>query len=64
MAGRLAFGRFRVHICGMIANALKFAGLVALVLATTGVWPNLRYGAAIAVGVCMIAAFILHFVAP
>jgi hypothetical protein len=48
----------------MIENALKLAGLVALLLITSGVWPSLRYGAAIAVGGCLMAAAALHFVAP
>jgi hypothetical protein len=48
----------------MIENALKLAGLAALILITSGTWPSLRYGAAIAVGVCLMAAAVLHFVAP
>jgi|EndMetStandDraft_4_1072995.scaffolds.fasta_scaffold848155_1 hypothetical protein len=54
----------RAYIEGMIENALKLAGLAALILITSGTWPSLRYGAAIAVGVCLMAAAVLHFVAP
>lgn len=45
-------------------NALKLAGVAALVLITSGAWPNPRYGAAIALGVCIMAAVFLHFAAP
>jgi hypothetical protein len=48
----------------MIENALKLAGVAALLLITFGGWPNLRYGPAIAIGVCLIAAVVLHYVAP
>ena len=47
----------------MVANALKLVGLAALLLISVGVWPNRRYGAAIAIGLCIIAAVVLHFVA-
>ena len=49
---------------GMIENALKPVGLAALLLITTGVFPNRRYGAMIAVGICITAAVVLHFAAP
>jgi hypothetical protein len=48
----------------MIENALKPVGLAALLLITTGVFPNRRYGAMIAVGICITAAVVLHFAAP
>ena len=48
----------------MVVNALKLAGAAALLLITAGAWPNARYGAAIALGVCIMAAVALHFAAP
>jgi hypothetical protein len=51
-------------MAGMVTNALKLAAAVALLLITAGAWPNRRYGAAIAVGLCVMAAVVLHFVAP
>jgi hypothetical protein len=48
----------------MIENALTLVGLAALLLITTGVFPNRRYGAIIAVGICIAAAVALHFAAP
>jgi hypothetical protein len=35
----------------------------ALLLITAGAWPHPRYGAAIALGVCIVAVA-LHFAAP
>lgn len=49
---------------GMIINALKLVGAAALVVISSGAWPNPRYGAAVALGVCIMAAVILHFAAP
>jgi hypothetical protein len=43
---------------------IKIALLAALVVLTLGVIPNRRIGAVIAVGTCVVAAFVLHFVAP
>jgi hypothetical protein len=60
MAGQ----RFRAHIEDMIIYALKLAASIGLVLITTGAWPNPRYGAAISIGVCVLAALTLHFFAP
>jgi hypothetical protein len=48
----------------MIINALKLVGAAVLVVISSGAWPNPRYGAAIAVGACIMAAVILHFAAP
>ena len=48
----------------MIENVLKLAGAAALLLITCGNWPNVRYGAVIAIAVCVLAAVALHFVAP
>lgn len=56
--------RGRAHTERMVVNALKLAGVVALVLITAGAWPNPRYGAAISIGMCMMAAIALHFAAP
>jgi hypothetical protein len=56
--------RRKAHIEGMVINALKLAGAAALLLITAGAWPHPRYGAAIALGVCIMAAVALHFAAP
>ena len=56
--------RLTAHIERMVRNALRLASGAALVLITGGVWPNPRYGIAIAVGVCIMAAVALHFAAP
>jgi hypothetical protein len=48
----------------MVVHVLKLFGVAALVLLSLGVWPNRRYGAAIALGICIVAAVILHFAAP
>jgi hypothetical protein len=48
----------------MMMNALKIVGLAALMIIGSGGWPNPRYGGAIAIGVCIIAAVVLHFAAP
>jgi uncharacterized RDD family membrane protein YckC len=43
---------------------IKIALLTALAVLTFGVIPDRRRGAVIAVGTCVVAAFVLHFVAP
>ncbi len=43
---------------------IKIALLAALVVLTLGVIPNRRIGPVIAVGTCVVTAFVLHFVAP
>jgi uncharacterized RDD family membrane protein YckC len=43
---------------------VKISILAALVVLTLGVFPNRRTGAILAVGTCIVAAFILHFAAP
>jgi hypothetical protein len=48
----------------MVTNSLKLVASAALVVITGGAWPSPRYGAAIALGVCVMAAVALHFVAP
>ena len=60
----MARRRFQAHIASMIMNALKLVAMAGLILISTGAWPNPRYGAAISIGACIIAAVALHFVAP
>lgn len=48
----------------MVMNALKLFGAAAFLLLVTGAWPSRRYGAVIAIGLCILAAFVLHFAAP
>jgi hypothetical protein len=48
----------------MIVNALKLVALAGLLLISAGAWPNPRYGAAIAIGLCVLAAVVIHFAAP
>jgi uncharacterized RDD family membrane protein YckC len=43
---------------------IKIALLAAMVVLTLGVIPDRRRGAVIAVGACVVAAFVLHLVAP
>jgi hypothetical protein len=56
--------RARAHIEGMVMNAIKLVGAAALILITSGAWPNPRYGSVIALGICIMAAVALHFAAP
>lgn len=48
----------------MAMIALKIALLAALMMLTLGVIPDRRRGGILAVGICVAAAFVLHFVAP
>jgi hypothetical protein len=48
----------------MVTAVLKLALLAALVILTIGVFPNRRMGAALAIGICIAGAVILHFAAP
>jgi hypothetical protein len=48
----------------MIMNALKLAASAGLIFISAGAWPNPRYGAAISIGICVLAAVVLHFAAP
>jgi hypothetical protein len=48
----------------MIRRTLKIIAGAGLVIVTGGAWPNARYGAAVAVGACIIIAGVLHFAAP
>jgi hypothetical protein len=59
----LESGRRQSHILAMEAF-IKIALLAAMVVLTLGVIPDRRRGAVIAVGACVVAAFVLHFVAP
>jgi len=59
----LESARLQAHILAMEAF-IKIALLAALVVLTLGVIPDRRRGAVIAVGTCVAAAFVLHFVAP
>jgi hypothetical protein len=48
----------------MALNVLKLALLAGLTIVTVGVFPDRRRGAVIAIGICVAAAVVLHFVAP
>ena len=48
----------------MASIALKIALLAGLVVLTLGVIPDRRRGGIIAIASCVVAAFVLHFVAP
>jgi len=48
----------------MITGALKLLVSAGLVFVSVGAWPNPRYGAAISIGLCVMAAVALHFAAP
>jgi len=48
----------------MALIAVKIALLAALAILTVGVFPDRRKGAVIAIGTCIAAAVVLHFVAP
>ena len=48
----------------MASNVIKLVALAGLVTLTLGVLPDRRIGGLIAIGTCVAAAFILHFVAP
>lgn len=66
MSGRpagLENARPAAHIWLMEAF-IKIALLVVLTVLTFGVIPDRRRGAFIAVGTCVVAALVLHFVAP
>jgi hypothetical protein len=53
----------RAHIRAM-GDFAKIAVLAVLALITLGVFPNRWTGAVIAIGTCVVAAVVLHFVAP
>jgi hypothetical protein len=48
----------------MALIAMKIALLAGLTILTFGVFPDRRRGAVIAIGTCIAAAVVLHFVAP
>jgi hypothetical protein len=56
--------RYRAHIPRMALNLIKIASLAGLTVVTLGIFPNKLKGAIIAIGTCIAAAVVLHFVAP
>lgn len=48
----------------MALAAVKIAALAGLTVLTFGVYPDRLRGGLIAIGTCIAAAFVLHFVAP
>ena len=58
--GKGATGR---HI-GLMGIFIKIAVGAGLAVLTLGVIPDRRRGAVIAIGTCIAAALVLHFVAP
>ena len=48
----------------MASILIKVAILAGLVVVTLGVFPDRRRGGILAIATCIVAAFILHFVAP
>lgn len=48
----------------MVWTFIKIAILAVLVILSLGVIPDRRRGAIIAVATCIVAAIVLHFVAP
>ena len=61
--------RFRARILPrrerlMVWTFIKIAILAVLAILTLGLFPDKRRGAIIAVATCIVAAIVLHFVAP
>ncbi len=48
----------------MAFNLMKIAVLAGLTVVTAGIFPDRLRGAIIAIGTCVAAAVVLHFVAP
>jgi len=48
----------------MASILIKIALLAGLVILTFGVFPDRRRGGILAIATCIVAAIILHFVAP
>jgi hypothetical protein len=48
----------------MVSAFFKLAILAGLMALTLGVIPDRRKGSAIAIGTCVVAAFLIHFLAP
>ena len=48
----------------MASILIKIALLAGLVILTLGVFPDRLRGGILAIATCIVAAFILHFVAP
>ena len=61
---RLEKGHGRAHIPKMAVALLKLASLAVLTVLTFGIFPDKLRGGIIAVGTCIAAALVLHFVAP
>jgi len=57
-------GRRQAHIIQMALALIKIASLAGLTVIMLGIVPDRRRGAIIAVGTCVVAALVLHFVAP
>jgi hypothetical protein len=57
-------GAGRAHVEGMVVNVLKLAALAGLLLVTSGLLPDWRKSAVLAIGTCIAGAFALHLVAP
>ena len=53
-----------MQIKAMALTFLKVAVLAGLTVVTLGVFPDKLRGAVLAVGTCVAAAVVLHFVAP
>jgi uncharacterized RDD family membrane protein YckC len=51
-------------VATMALNFFKIALLAGLTILTVGVFPDRRRGAIIAIGTCIAATVVLHFVAP
>jgi hypothetical protein len=62
--GRLEKGLGRAHIPRMVLNFIKIALLAGVTVVTLGIFPDRLRGAIIAIGTCIAAALVLHFVAP
>ena len=48
----------------MVSIFVKITILVGLLILTFGIFPDRRRGGIIAIATCIVAAVILHFVAP
>jgi Na+(H+)/acetate symporter ActP len=57
-------GLHPAHIQRMVLNVFKIAALAGLTVVVLGIFPNRMTGAIIAIGTCVAAALVLHFVAP
>ena len=62
--GRAGKATGRAYIALMALGIIKIAAFAGLTVVTLGVFPDRLRGAAIAIGTCIAAAVVLHFVAP